>query len=335
MTEADDPFAVLTTPPPSFTSGEVAATLEDRFGLHGDLTLLNSERDQNFRFDTPSGRRYVVKIANAAEAIEVTDFQASALQHIAATDPGFPSPRVRTTLDGNTSIDIEDAKGNAHRLRVLSWLDGELMEDGQPESLAYSMGRCLAQLHRALRDFTHPGDSYTLPWDISNASLVARHVDTIEDTAVRQMCQRHFRHFAARVEAVLGGLRAQVIHNDFNPGNVLVDPADPDQIVGIIDFGDMVRAPLIVDVATAATYLAIGHVDPRAEIGRFVDAYQSAAELSAAELSLLEELIVTRLVVSITIGQWRARQFPSNQRYIMVTQTESIDLLFEMTGKRQ
>ncbi|MDX1508574.1 MAG: phosphotransferase, partial [Woeseiaceae bacterium] len=272
-------------------------------------------------------------IANAAEPRAVTDFQASALRHLAETDPAFPSPRIRPTRGGETSVAIEDAQGRAHRLRVMSWLDGAMMADGNPGSLAASMGRCLARLDSALADFAHPGDTYTLPWDISNAQLAAAKAGMIDDASLRRVCERHFEHFKSAIAPSLGELRRQVIHNDFNPGNVLVDPTDHERIVGIIDFGDMLRAPLVVDVATAATYLAIGHPDPRSEIDRFLSTYEQSIPLTEQELALIDDLIVTRLVVSVTIGHWRARQFPDNRRYIMVTQKRTIALLRQMTGE--
>jgi Ser/Thr protein kinase RdoA (MazF antagonist) len=61
-------------------------------------------------------------------------------------------------------------------------------------------------------------------------------------------------HFMQQVQPRLGGLRHQVIHNDLNPYNVLVDPQDHITTVGLIDFGDMVQAPLINELAVACSY---------------------------------------------------------------------------------
>ena len=38
------------------------------------------------------------------------------------------------------------------------------------------------------------------------------------------------------------------MHNDLNPLNILVDPADPELVTGIIDFGDVIHTALIADV---------------------------------------------------------------------------------------
>jgi len=53
---------------------------------------LDSERDQNFRLRSLSGREYVLKIANPDEDRAVTNLQTEALLHLAAADPDLPVP---------------------------------------------------------------------------------------------------------------------------------------------------------------------------------------------------------------------------------------------------
>ena len=50
-------------------------------------------------------------------------------------------------------------------------------------------------------------------------------------------------------------LRAQVVHNDLAPTNVLVD--DRLAVTGIIDFGDLTRTALICDLAIAAADVSV------------------------------------------------------------------------------
>ena len=75
--------------------------------------------------------------------------------------------------------------------------------------------------------------------------------------------------FTEHARPALPGLRAQAIHNDLNLYNVLVDPRDHDVIAGILDFGDMVRAPLVNDLAVAASYQLEPGADPLAPAIRF------------------------------------------------------------------
>ena len=64
----------MTAEQPRLTAEEAGALARDHFGLTGTLAPLTSERDQNFRLTTAEGLTYVLKIANAAEPAEVTNF---------------------------------------------------------------------------------------------------------------------------------------------------------------------------------------------------------------------------------------------------------------------
>ena len=93
-------MSVLTTPPPDIAVSDVATILREEYGLRGTLTPLNSERDQNFRLVDSDGRKWVVKIANAAESPETLELQEALLLHVAASDPTVEVPRLKPTPRG-------------------------------------------------------------------------------------------------------------------------------------------------------------------------------------------------------------------------------------------
>jgi Ser/Thr protein kinase RdoA (MazF antagonist) len=111
-------------------------------------------------------------------------------------------------------------------------------------------------------------------------------------------------------------LRRQVIYNDLNFHNVLVDPQDPDRIAGIIDFGDIIAAPLINDLAVAASY-QLGGEAGRAQAAEFIAAYHRALPLRDEEIRLLPLLIEARLAMTLLITGYRARLHPQNAAYIL------------------
>ena len=74
---------MLTTTPPAFSDADALGIADKHFGIKADLQRLVSERDQNFRLATEDGRRFVLKISNHAEQLEVVDFQNQALLHVA------------------------------------------------------------------------------------------------------------------------------------------------------------------------------------------------------------------------------------------------------------
>ncbi|MDX2419063.1 MAG: phosphotransferase [Xanthomonadales bacterium] len=322
---------LLTTKPPAFSNAEVAAIAADHFGLHAKLRSLVSERDQNFRLTTQDGLRYTLKVSNNAEQLEVIDFQNQALLHVAKKDPSFPLPRVIPTLDGHLHSRVEHA-GKSHFVRVLSWLEGSVIHDTSVSpALAGRMGQLLARLNVALKGFDHPGSNPPSLWDMKRAASLADLVVYIEEPGLRQMIGQTLDRFISQVKPVLGTLRTQVIHNDMNPGNVLMDIARPDQISGLIDFGDITRSPVIIDLAVAAAYQLSEGSDPLAGALPMIAGYHSINPLQNAEMELLTDMIRTRLITSLLIGSYRAILFPENREYLLISHHSAKNFLVNLS----
>ena len=64
---------------PDFSTEAAAALLAEHYGLSGALSPLASERDQNFKVETPDGQTFILKIVNAAEPAVESDFQTALL----------------------------------------------------------------------------------------------------------------------------------------------------------------------------------------------------------------------------------------------------------------
>jgi len=310
---------ILTTAPPAFSDAEAASIAADHFGIHAGTASLVSERDQNFVLLADNGQRYSLKISNHAEQLQCIDFQNQALLHIAKRDASIPVPRVIPTLEGQLHAGVEH-EGKRHFVRVLSWLDGSILHKATSSpGLATRLGRFLARLGIALQGFEHPGSKPPLLWDMKQAGSLAELLIYIEEPGLRQMIARTLDRFVLQVKPVLDTLRAQVIHNDMNPGNVLIDKGQPDQISGLIDFGDMTRSPLIIDLAVAASYQLSSVGDPLAGALPMIAGYQSIQPLQDTEMELLTDLIRTRLITSLLIGSYRSILFPENREYLLIS----------------
>jgi hydroxylysine kinase len=332
----DDIFTALTTPPPAIPESDAAEFLHDNYGFQGSLQVIVSERDQNFRVKRESGESFVLKIANPAEAPEVTDFQNEALLHVEKVDPELPVPRVVRTIDGSTTATILDADSRGHTARVLTWLEGvPLSSAATQQDNAGMLGQFLARLGIALRDFEHPASDYHLPWDLKRAGSLVELLDKLEGEALQAHCRQILNKFKSHTKPALNTLRSQVIHDDLHSGNVLVDSDSHSRITGVIDFGDIVRSPLIVDVAVAAAYLIADGKDPLADMVRFLSAYTRLRPLQREEVALLYDLILTRNVMSLVIGGWRATLHPENSDYILGGELEARKTIEILTGLDQ
>lgn len=306
----DTAGSLLSLPPPALAADTLASLAEAHWGVSGTLHPLTSERDQNHRLDTASGQ-FTLKLANPAEPAALTEFQTLALLHTAAKAPSLPVPRVISAQDGRAVIPTPDGA-----LRLLTWLHGTpLAHLPRSPALAAAIGTALGHLDAALAGFHHPAADHHLLWDIRNARDLAPLLPALPDD-LRPRIAAVLSRFAAHTAPALAHLPRQVIHGDFNPHNLLADPADPARLTGILDFGDMVLSHRICDLAVAASYL-IDPADPAALLVPLTRACHRANPLTRPELRLLPELITARLVTTLVISAWRAARYPENAPYIL------------------
>lgn len=303
MSTTNDLLQSIAVEPPSLDVSVVAAAVAEQFGLAGDYTLLISERDQNFRLTTANNDRYLVKVTSPAEPHAVTDFQIAALSHLANCGVSGVPRTVRTT-SGKNRGSIQSDDGSLLCLRVLTWLNGSLLDDNElTPGIANALGYRLAELDRALKSFVHESDGQASLWDTQRAGQLRGLLVHVDDLPVRQQLEAVLNMFEERVTPALKALPHQVIHNDANTENILLG-ANGD-VSGIIDFGDLLRAPRIIEVSTAAAYLRSDGGDPLQLIAPFVAGYHQGNPLSAPEFDVLFDLILTRLAMTVILFYWR------------------------------
>lgn len=302
----------MTAEQPRLTAEEAGALARDHFGLTGTLAPLTSERDQNFRLTTAEGLTYVLKIANAAEPAEVTNFQTEALAHVARTAPELPVPRVVAARDGRAEI----ALPSGSIVRVLTWVEGNPLHLApRSQVLRRSVGAMAARLTRALEGFRHPADGHELIWDIRNAARLRPLLSSVGDPALRAICAVALDRFDEEISPALALLPWQVVHADLNPHNLLTDPGAT-QITGILDFGDMVRTARVCDLAVAASYHA-DPADPLATLCDVIGGWHSVLPLLEREEALVLDLVAMRMVTTIVLSNWRAARQPEHAAYFL------------------
>ena len=313
-------FPVLEHPAPSFTTSEALEFAKLWFKEALDVSPLVSERDQNFLLTNNESEKFVLKIANAAEPVEVLDFQNQAMNHMAKQDSSLSLPRACLSLD-KKQIHRLELNGDKHFVRVVTYLRGKLLDDlpnnKRNQDLMVSMGRFLGRLDCGLSGFSHPAAGHALLWDLQQTPSLHQHLSHIKDKNNLLTAQKTLDHFQDHIASKFSLLRTQVIHNDMNPDNVLVKHSDSSQVAGMIDFGDMVHAPLINDPAVAAAYQTVSCGDLFQGTADILKGYHSANPLQEQELDLLPSLVVNRIAMTAIISEWRAKEHPENQDYIL------------------
>jgi Ser/Thr protein kinase RdoA (MazF antagonist) len=315
-------------PAPAFSTAKAEDIAERAFEIRASAHPLASERDQNFRLRTADGSEWVLKIANPAEDPEILDMQTQALLHIARVDPRLPVPRVRATPGGALLHEVEADDGRRSIVRVLSFLPGQLLDDAAPHpALARDVGAMAARLARALRGFSHPASRHDLLWDLTQAPSLRSRTHHIENAGRRRVVEEVLDHFAADVLPRLQQQRAQVIHNDVSRMNTLVDGH---RVIGVIDFGDLIHAPLACDLAVPISELLVGHPEPIATAAEITAGYHAVSPLEDEEIRLIFDLAAARCAISVVVAHWRVRNHPENAAYIVAGVEGTATLLDQM-----
>ena len=297
----------------------VLQLLEQFYGLKGDLVRIPTEKDETFRLQNADGT-YLVKLSPADEDPAIVQLQTACMEHLEQNAPELPVQRMVRNLGGGAEVHVPTPRGPFDRvLRVMAYMPGLMLANDTPGSLQLqSVGASLARLNRALEDFDHPQADRRLLWDLKHFHRMRPLLDYVDDTARRGLAEEIFDRFEEGVVPLLGTLTSQVIHGDFSPFNILVDPSSPDYVTGIIDFGDAVRTPVIFDISvTMANLLGADPDRPWGRAVRVLEGYQNLRPLPVHEVEALNAAAPARLLLRALITQWRAAQLPERRDYLL------------------
>jgi 4-aminobutyrate aminotransferase-like enzyme/Ser/Thr protein kinase RdoA (MazF antagonist) len=313
----DDDVKFLALSRPDFTLEDAERIARETYGMNTKGKEFYAERDRSFYLRADDGREFVLKIVHPDEDESNIDFQIAALNWVARQDSGLPIPRVQHTSDGAQIGHRPSADGRKHAVWMLSYLPGTpIMESDPADATIRALGRIMGRMDLALRGFFHPAAGRECVWDARMAPRLAPHLALIEDAKERALLEGIIARFAADALPRLNGLRAQVIHNDFNFHNVLVDEMNPDRISGLIDFGDMIHAPLIIELAVAGSDAVLGTDQPLERVAELLRGYHEIMPLSVQETDLVFDLIQSRHAMALAILARRRAQNMTEANYL-------------------
>jgi hydroxylysine kinase len=299
----------------------VLALARAHYGLSATAARLTGERDENIRLTAADGAQYVFKIANPAEDPLVTELPGAALRYVAGVDPGFPCPRVLPTLRGEYQFAFADDAGSSRTARILTYLPGQLVGSvARSSGQRAACGAIGARLTQALRGFEHAAAHRPIIWDVRQARFLRQLLGQMPGFPYHAPASELLGSLLPEIETRLPALRHQIVHNDLNPLNILVDPADATRVSGVIDFGDVTHTALIADVAVGAAEL-IPHEcrDPDVALRAVLDfarAYHAREPLLRDEQAILGVLVATRLLMNVVVHEWHVHHNPDGGHYV-------------------
>jgi 4-aminobutyrate aminotransferase-like enzyme/Ser/Thr protein kinase RdoA (MazF antagonist) len=303
------------TAPPDVSPRQAEEIVGSMFGLAGEATPLDGERDRNFRIAGPGGA-YVLKISNRAESPDAVRAQVLCLEHVRVVDPALPVPELRRTAAGEP-YGVVAVDGKPHLVHLVTFVEGTPATSGTESPAARrAVGAAVARLDRALRGFTHPALDRALVWHVARLPELRPLLEHVAPDR-RAPVERVVTRFEAEVGPALRLLAAQTIHGDVSPANILLAPDDPERVAAIVDFGDLVHGARVLDPAIAAAYQSFGLDDPLEGMIEVVTAYNALWPLDRDEVALVPDLALARLAQSLLVSSWRAGLHPENAAYIL------------------
>ena len=313
---------------PRILCDEAQQIARQLYDLKVSASPLPSERDQNFLLQTERDERFVLKIANAAEAHDFLDLQNQLIRFLSARKVKLEFPQIVSSTSGQDISTIKTDSGE-HFVRLLTWLEGIPFAEIQSREwkLLSSLGTALAEMDAALARFSHPAAHRSFYWDLRKAALARDLVDLLPAQR-RPMVERFFAEWE---KIDWNSLRFSVIHNDANDYNVLVRGEEPRQhyVSAILDYGDVVHTATVGNLAIALAYVMLGTSNPIGAAVPVIEAYHASFPLTEGEVEVLYNLAVTRLCCSVCFAAKQTREAPDNE-YLNISNAPAWSLLEQL-----
>jgi 4-aminobutyrate aminotransferase-like enzyme/Ser/Thr protein kinase RdoA (MazF antagonist) len=308
---------------PPVSAPEAARLALALYGRDASAHPLPGEYDDNFRLVLSDSRQFVLKIMHPARERAFVDMQCRALTHLAQRAPDLSLPRVCPTLNGELFSQAQLPDGTSRFLWLLTFLPGTVLAQVNPRSieLLESLGRLLAEIDTALRDFSHPFTKRDLKWDLTRSLWAREFLTHVKDPERRSLAAKFLDLFEHEALPRIPHLRRSVIYGDANDHNALVSPPwpHPRQVLSVIDFGDMHDSVTVAEPAIAAAYAILAHDHPLPAASAVLAAYHRVHPLTEEEIAAFFPLLAARLAVSV-INSAHRKSLVSGDPYVTVTE---------------
>lgn len=293
---------------------EVTGLVQRHFGVTPTaVTRLATERDDTFRLVTADDPRgFVLKISPPGDDPAEVELQAAAIAHASTRDALLPLQQFVPAL-------TPAPNHNSRPVRLLRYLPGRLLSEVATSPTHWrAVGRMLGRLADALADFEHPAADRWLAWDLAQLDQLSELVPFLPADERRQSVAALLERLTTATLPALRLTPRQVVHNDFHGGNLVVHPNVPDFVIGILDFGDVMRSHRAADLAVAMSYAASpspADSDPWAPALALAAGYREVVLLTDGEAALLPDLVLGRLAQRLLLASWLAATRPENAEY--------------------
>lgn len=289
---------------------------KEYFGIEGTVKALAGYEDLNFRITDADGTNYLLKCTTNPEFSHFLIAQNKVLESLAEQAHPNRFPKALTALNGKQLVAITNEDGSIYNVRMLTFLEGEFLAHVEhTDELLYEFGAFLGDLDAILVHEEHETFKWhTHEWDSKEFLQLEKYIDAMDDVEQRRVIGYYFQQFKDVVQPQLHELRTSLIHSDPNDQNVLVQNG---KISGLIDFGDMVRCPVVCEVSIAVAYTLLHKEEPLAVAQKIVAGYHSKFPLEEREIALIYYFSMVRSCTTVMMAAYSQKLNPENE-YISI-----------------
>ncbi|MGL4490744.1 MAG: phosphotransferase, partial [Rhizobiaceae bacterium] len=292
-----------------------AQVVREQYNMDASLERLDGEFDLNFAVLSEGTRTHVLKVMREDCSRDLVELQCFALDHIAANSKELAVPKVAKTSSGELYCLATDETGVQRLVWLITMLSGKLYAHARPQTheLVGEIGETLAKTHLALNSFKHSALVRDLKWDLGKSLWARNYISLIEEAERRNIVDQIFADFELLLPTYQA-LAVRPVHNDCNDYNILtsVNGSGAVTISGLIDFGDLILAPAVAEVAIAGAYAILGQERPIAALASLVAGYHRILPFAAEEIAMIYPLVLTRLAVSVVNAAIAKREKPDD-----------------------
>ena len=284
--------------------------LKSKYDISAEIKPLDGHVDKNYLLYINSVPEYVLKLCRDLTDkpfLKAQNLIFDLLESLARYD----FPQIITGLDGKGIYLYTDEEGNQYLARLLKYLPGEfLAKTNHSNDLLIDFGEFLAEMDNMLIDFQSPEImSRHYEWDLQYFPEYADFLPYISDPSYRKLIEHYLLQFRENITPIQHLLRKSIIHNDANDWNIL---SNENNIIGAIDFGDVVYSFTISEVVIGTSYIALESKDPLLKISKVLEGYHRILPLEELEIESIYYLIAARLCMSACQSAYLKRERPDD-----------------------
>ncbi|MFL2543498.1 MAG: aminotransferase class III-fold pyridoxal phosphate-dependent enzyme [Alphaproteobacteria bacterium] len=287
------------------------------------LSRLNSERDINLLIKGAGTKRYVVKISNPKESLAHLEYQDLLINHLRLS---IELRKIYPEILHKKILFYKDRNERRCAVRVLTYIDGHMYAKSKnSDHTEKSLGKLLALQSNQLKSFIKKQAIRKFEWDPSDIRWTKKFINLfkgVNKNIIKKTIDEHEKFVFKNIK----NLKHAITHGDLNNYNIVVKK---EKIIGFIDFGDSIYAPVVNDLAISLSYALMGTKNFYKSLQNIVGTYNEFYKLNDQDIYSLLGLIKSRLVITLVMAAKQRKKYPDN-KYLSISEKNAWDLIYSL-----